>query len=231
MIEVGEVLSKNIYVSLSVLSVVTALVTYLITGSIKETEFNKRSTLALTKNTAVAEQDTAKQPEEKILVDLSGAVLKPGIYALPANSRIADLLNLGGGIDNSASDTWVSKNLNLALKLSDSQKVYIPFEWDVVDSVADLSADLGMTYADAVSYISAEPTTSFDGGTKVSDDAKGLININTASLSELDTLPGIGAVYAAKIVNNRPYKNAQELSQKAGIATSTVDKFVSLISF
>lgn len=229
MIEVGDLLSKNIYISLFIVSFLTAIVTFLITGNLKESEFDKKNVLQIEK--CANPQDVSENKDGSIVVDLSGAVNKPGIYELATTSRVADLLKLGGGIDTSASELWVSKHLNLASKLSDSQKIYIPFEWDIDTGSTELSADLSMTYDAAVSYISSESSSAVDKDTKLADDAKGVLNVNKATATELDTLPGIGSVYAAKIVSNRPYKNAQDLSQKAGIPISTVEKFESLISF
>lgn len=66
-----------------------------------------------------------------IVVDLSGAVKNPGVYKLKSGDRLGDLLTLGGGFVSEASALWVSKNLNLSQSVSDSQKVYIPFDWDI----------------------------------------------------------------------------------------------------
>ncbi len=68
---------------------------------------------------------------EELVVDLSGAVKKPGVYRLKPGDRLGELLALGGGFVSEVSSLWVSKNLNLSQGLSDGQKVYIPFDWDI----------------------------------------------------------------------------------------------------
>lgn len=62
----------------------------------------------------------------KIKADIEGAIVKPGVYELPSGSRIQDLLIIAGGLAASADRDWISKNLNLAAKLTDGGKVYIP---------------------------------------------------------------------------------------------------------
>lgn len=61
-----------------------------------------------------------------ILVDLAGAVQKPGVYELPFGSRLNDLLILAGGLAAEADREWLDKNINLAQKLTDAVKIYIP---------------------------------------------------------------------------------------------------------
>jgi len=60
-----------------------------------------------------------------ILVDLRGAVQNPGVYELPADSRINDLLIRAGGLAADADRVWLDKNINLAQKLTDGVKIYI----------------------------------------------------------------------------------------------------------
>jgi len=63
---------------------------------------------------------------DQIVVNISGAVEKPGVYSVDAGSRLVDLIEKAGGFARSADKTWVDQNLNLAEKLTDGQKVYIP---------------------------------------------------------------------------------------------------------
>lgn len=63
---------------------------------------------------------------QKIAVDVSGEVVKPGVYRINAGSRVEDVLQVAGGLAVGADIEWVDKNINRALKLVDGQKVYIP---------------------------------------------------------------------------------------------------------
>jgi competence protein ComEA len=132
-----------------------------------------------------------------IWVDLAGAVIKPGVYELPGDSRLKDLLTLAGGLGETADREWVEKNLNMAAKLTDAQKVYIPNQAEVGESTGEVA-----------------------GKSSVNSDK---INLNTASASELDTLWGIGEVRAQGIIDNRPYASIEELLNKKIIPSNVYE--------
>ncbi len=134
-----------------------------------------------------------------IKVDISGAVQKPGVYDLKEGARVEDAITAGGGFLDRVNQEYVAKNLNLASKLTDGTKLYIPFEGETV------SANTGNSGSSGV-------------GTS------GMVNINTASDSELDSLPGIGQVTAAKIIQNRPYAEVEDLLNKKVVSKSVYDK-------
>ncbi|MCJ7804138.1 helix-hairpin-helix domain-containing protein [Patescibacteria group bacterium] len=71
---------------------------------------------------------SSEQSEEKIFVYLEGAIEKPGVYELPLETRLNDLLVRAGGLAANADREWVSQNLNLAQKLTDGAKIYLPFQ-------------------------------------------------------------------------------------------------------
>lgn len=139
--------------------------------------------------------------EEKttIFIDLGGAVEKPGLYELPADSRISDLLARAGGLAAEADREWVEKNLNLAQELSDGVKIYIPSEGETVGE------ESGKVAGASASIV-------------------GKININTASTSELDTLWGIGEARAKAIITNRPYSSIDELLSKKVIPSNVFER-------
>ncbi|HLD01492.1 MAG TPA: ComEA family DNA-binding protein [Patescibacteria group bacterium] len=132
--------------------------------------------------------------EEKIVVDIAGAVQKPGVYSLSSQARLQDLFIAAGGLSNEADRAYVAKSINLAAKLSDGTKIYIPFTGEQVPSV-----------------LGAESQT-------------GKININTAPESQLDTLTGVGPATITKIVVNRPYTKLEELVDKKVLSQSIFEK-------
>lgn len=157
---------------------------------------------------------------EDIFVDISGAVISPGVYKLSYGSRVTDLLRVSGGLVDNVSVEWVSKNLNLSEKLSDSQKVYIPFDWEVQDYV---------TYKISPLIALGESTSS--ESTSNNGDTDSLINVNLASQDELESLPGIGEVTAGRIIDNRPYLDMENLIDKASISSITSEKIKNLVTF
>lgn len=139
------------------------------------------------------------ESQKTITVDVSGAVNKPGVYQLKEGQRIEDAVSLAGGFSSDANSEYVAKVLNLATKLVDGSKIYVPKVGEGVSSTSNVSG------------VSATNTA-----TK--------ININSASSSELDTLPGIGEVTAQKIISGRPYQTTDELLTKKVVSKSVYDK-------
>jgi competence protein ComEA len=156
-----------------------------------------------------AENDNPKN----ITAEISGEVMTPGVYKLPDGSRIDDLLILGGGFSAKADRIWTDKYLNRAAKITDGQKVYIPS----VDQQSNTSTAKNSGGDQTVS-------------STFSSDSNVLININTASLGQLDSLPGIGQVYGQSIIEHRPYSNVSELLSKGVLKTSVYDKIKDKVS-
>lgn len=71
-----------------------------------------------------------------LVVDINGAVAKPGIYEVPVGSRYADLIERAGGLSKSVSKEYVARELNLARELKDQEKVYLPFAGETANSSA-----------------------------------------------------------------------------------------------
>jgi competence protein ComEA len=107
-----------------------------------------------------------------------------------------------GGLSLEADRNWVTQTLNLAAKVKDGDKIYIPFVGG--------------------SGQSQEPTGSDPAGKK--------ININKASLSELDTLSGVGPVTAQKIIDNRPYAAVADIITKKVVSQKVYDTIKEQIS-
>lgn len=119
---------------------------------------------------------------KKISVDVSGAVITPGVYQLDENSRVEDAVFSAGGLAENANGEYVSKYLNMAQKLSDGMKIYVPIA--------------GEQYSGGVSSVAG---------------IKSQVNINTATQAELEALSGIGPVTASKIISGRPYSKIEDL--------------------
>lgn len=140
--------------------------------------------------------------QKTISVDISGGVKNPGVYQLKDGSRIEEGIKVAGGFADNANEEYISKYLNLAQKLQDGSKVYVPLEGEQA---------LGSQTAVA--------------GT--SNQAK--VNINTATQAELEALPGIGPVTASKIISGRPYQQTDELQSKKIISNTVFGKIKDLL--
>ncbi|QQG43093.1 MAG: helix-hairpin-helix domain-containing protein [Candidatus Daviesbacteria bacterium] len=143
----------------------------------------------------------------QLAIDVSGAVEKPGVYKLEASSRVEDAINAAGGFTDQANIIFISKQLNLARKLTDGMKIYVPF-------VGEKDTDLAVSQN--VAGVSATSTAP--------------VNINAASQNDLEALPGIGPTTAGKIISNRPYQSIEELLNKKIVGKAVFTKIKDQIS-
>lgn len=148
---------------------------------------------------------TSPGTEKEIVVDVEGAVEKPGIYRLPMDSRHQDALIAAGGMNKSADRSLVAKTFNMAAKLTDGMKLYIPHKGEVISVTSN-------------------------SGSAVAGVATSIISINSGSVGELDSLPGVGQVTANKIISNRPYGSLEELVSKKAVSKSVFEKIKDRIS-
>ena len=132
----------------------------------------------------------------QITIDIEGQVLRPGVYNLSSDSRLQDAFVIAGGLSDSADREWVYKNLNLSQKLTDAAKIYVPKKGENVQA----SKRIG------------------------ENQSKSQININTASINELDGLSGVGLVTAQKIIDNRPYATINDLVSKKVVGNKVFEQ-------
>ena len=155
----------------------------------------------------VAPGDPSAQP---IVVYICGAVVQPGVYDLEAGARVADLLKRAGGASAKADLSAV----NLAAKLSDGQQVVVPKR-----GAAGVVAASG----------SASGSAGVGGSATGGSAPAAIVNLNTATLTELDALQGVGPATAQKIIDyrtaNGPFKTIEELKNVSGIGDA---KFAAL---
>jgi competence protein ComEA len=148
---------------------------------------------------------------EPLRVHVAGAVVRPGVYDLPDNGRVTDAIEAAGGFVAEAD----KNGLNLAAHLEDGERLDVPY---VAGYVPDESQ--GFT---VVSEGTPSPLAGAD-----------LVNINTASVEELDKLPGIGQTTAQRIIayrtDNGPFASIEDILNVSGIGTATYDEIKDLIT-
>jgi competence protein ComEA len=140
--------------------------------------------------------------ERKVMVEVAGEVLNPGVYRLALGTRVNDALIVAGGLAAKADRNWVERNVNRAQILADGQKIYIP--------------KVGVVTSGAVAVVSKTVL-----GEKI-------INVNTATVEEFDSLSGIGPALAKRIVDYREkvgsFKDINELKLVTGIGDKLYEK-------
>ncbi len=148
--------------------------------------------------------ETQEPNKIKILnVHVTGSVSKPGVYQLPADARIIDAVNKAAPLEDADLDS-----LKLAARIVDGQDIYVPQKLGDQQGTALPPARSGSSASSAAPGINSAVVG-------------GLVNINTADQSQLDTLPGIGSSLAQRIIdyrdNNGPFKDIEELKDVSGI--------------
>ncbi len=140
-----------------------------------------------------------------VVVDVRGAVAAPGVFELPPDARIQDAVTAAGGLSATADLSTV----NLARRLRDGEVVVI------LEQPAIGSSPVSPSFVDQDG----------DGAANLSPR----INLNTATLDELDVLPGVGEVLARRIVEfreqNGPFRSVDDLIHVEGISARTIEDF------
>jgi competence protein ComEA len=144
-----------------------------------------------------------------VIVHVAGWVRRPGVYQLTEGQRVIDAIDLAGGPRPGAD----LHGLNLAAVLSDAQQVVVPKE--------GATAGFPATGGSGVPSPAASP-------------AAALVNVNTATPEELETLPGIGEVLAGAIVAYReehgPFSSVDQLLDVSGIGEITLEEIRELVT-
>lgn len=153
----------------------------------------------------ISAQTQAKSKEQLITVYVSGAVARPGLYELPAGIRAQEAVEAAGGFTEAANQ----EKVNLAKKLKDGSQVNVP--------------------ALKGSKKAITGTNAFAGKASIGSQQKqaGLVNINTASITELDSLPGVGEVTAQRIIEYRQqhsFTRIEDIMQVKGIGEAKFNK-------
>lgn len=163
---------------------------------------------------------TALTSLTKIYIDVSGAVKKPDVYQVVFGARLKEVIDKAGGLSDEADTVFFNRNFNLARIVTDQEKIYIP-------SIVEINNGIFVQNQRTLDYTS--PIISPNTGVVNNAPTDNNININSATIEELDTLPGIGKITAQKIIQNRPYQTIEELLTKKAVNKSQFEKIKELI--
>lgn len=161
--------------------------------------------LAVSESDAALEMGTSAPGREAagsalICVHVDGAVATPGVYYLADGSRVADALAAAGG----TAENGCTAAVNMAQRLQDGQQVVVPTVEEASSGTVPSAAASGL-----------------DVPSPAGESRSGLVSINRASVEELQTLSGIGAATARKIVADReqngPFASLEDLMRVSGI--------------
>ncbi|OTN95107.1 competence protein ComEA [Enterococcus faecium] len=143
--------------------------------------------------------------------DIKGSVKEPGIYSFSSEERVYDVLKRAGGLLEEAD----SDRINFSAKIEDQQVLYIPA--------------IGEELPEHLNQL-----VSPEGKQSTADSEPSKININTASPSELQQIPGIGSVKAQEIIRfreeNGSFQKVEDLQEISGIGEKTVEKLKNFVT-
>lgn len=159
--------------------------------------------------------------ECSIFVDISGAVKNPGVYCFDPGNRVVDAVQKAGGFVSTTSLAYVYRNLNLSKELSNSQKIYVPSNSELLCELKKFT----LKEEEILPISTEEETTGQTTQEEVQQTENECININNATITELDSLSGIGLSTAQKIIDNRPYNTIEDILNVSGIGEATYEKF------
>ena len=163
-------------------------------------------------------------PAPKIVVEVKGAVRKPDVYRLPEGSRVDDLLAEAGG----SLDEADLSGINRAAILLDASTLVVPTGGQGASRYGHQLAENPAQYLVAGQTAAQTYTTGAvaNAGGSSAGAAQGLVNLNTASQAELETLPRVGPVTAQKIMdyrNSTPFQRVEDLLNISGIGEKTLE--------
>ena len=165
-------------------------------------------------NTTRVEETTMMMPEN-CYVDVKGEVLRPGVYEFSCESRIQEVIKKAGGFTEEADET----KINLAQKITDQMQIIVPN--------VQSKQEGGVTEENSGKGSSTN--------TSVSNSKQGTININTATLEELQTIKGIGKKKAEAILQYRKehgaFRTKEDLLQVKGIGKKALEAIESQVTF
>lgn len=154
---------------------------------------------------ATSSASVADSPS-RVLVHVAGAVAVPGVYELATGARVDDAVRIAGGpLDDAELD-----GLNLAAPVVDGQRVYVPVLGEV------------------------DPASLPSGAVPPGEMPSGPIDLNTATVEQLDALPGVGPATATAIVDDRdrngPFASVDELERVPGIGPAKLAALRDLVT-
>ena len=165
-------------------------------------------------NTTRVEEATTMMPQN-CYVDIKGEVLRPGVYEFSCESRMQEVIKKAGGFTEEADET----KINLAQKITDQMQIIVP--------------NVHSKQEDGLTEGNSEKGSSTN--TSVSNSKQGTININTATLEELQTIKGIGKKKAEAILQYRKehgaFRTKEDLLQVKGIGKKALEAIESQVTF
>lgn len=182
--------------------------------------------------------EVAEETPKKIYVDIKGSVKNPGVYEANEDNIINDVINMAGGFKSNA----YKNNINLSKKVSDELVVYVfsKYEYSLLNKEKNTTdVCTSSTYnidncKESSVIVSGNVDTKSSTSTNEENTQTTIVNINTATISELTTLPGLGEKKAEAIIKYREehgnFEKIEDITNVSGIGNSIYESIKDLIT-
>ena len=200
---------------LSIIGGVLAVIVIILVGRVMMASSTKEKVMVTNAvNTTRVEETTTMIPQN-CYVDIKGEVLRPGVYEFSCESRIQEVIKKAGGFTEEADET----KINLAQKITDQMQMIVPN--------VNSKQEGGVTEGNSEKGNSSNMI--------LSNAKQGKVNINTATLEELQTIKGIGKKKAEAILQYRkehgPFRTKEDLLEVKGIGKKALEAIESQVTF
>lgn len=177
----------------------------------------KNSEEVISLNTITQTNELTTKEKESYYIDIKGSVKKPGVYEFKENDRVIDAINMAGGLKKNA----YTDNINLSQKLKSEMVIYVYNNSEIKEGNKNINCNTQCeTKIIEINNCINEPNSSKNNST--------LININIATIEELQTLSGIGESKAKDIIEYRTingnFKTIEEIKNISGIGDALFEK-------
>ena len=195
-------------------------------SGVSEKKSEEKQVDTVQETAAAKQQPEISEIPETIYVDICGAVTSPGVYELPYGSRVFQAIEQAGGYLPEAAASY----LNRAKGLSDGQQVYVPTQAEVDSQrIAATQDGSEVTAENSTETASGQKSAGEDSGeAETASSTEQKIDLNTADVSQLTTLTGVGESKALAIIayreENGPFTSIEDIMNVPGIKEGTYEK-------
>lgn len=162
----------------------------------------------------------------EVIIDIKGAVNKPGVYKVKEDQRVNDVINLAGGLKKDANTNYI----NLSAKVKDEMVIWIYTKKEIEQLKMEQTSTKYMI--ESCNCPVVDNTTCLES--KTESNSSGLVNINTATIEQLMTLEGIGESKAKSIIEyrnaNNGFKKKEDIKNVSGIGEAAYNKIADHIT-
>ena len=196
---------------------------------------NNKDRVSASDTTIVTKKEKTKVQKEEVIknivVEIKGAVVTPGVYSLKEGSRVIDLITLAGGLVEDANTDYINQSKILAdqmvVKIYTNQEIEKSNRIEVVTKYVEKECDCPKITNDACINNNNNNSTNQDKENNNTSLSNNLVNINTCTLEQLLTLPGIGESKALAIIeyrNSNKFEKIEDIQNVTGIGASLYEK-------